>query len=183
MRAPLLAVLLSATLLTACSGSGSSAEPPLGATQPPPDPCQVAGATSVPASCIDSKTLPPGKFSSDPAKIPVVLVPPVPNSLARDGNDKDPAKRKATFTVTLPAGARLATDMICSGNGTATLDFVPKTAAFQSFECNNGDTPGELITEDPTFAAKSTTYTGTFTATGASRWSFVVYSTTEATPK
>lgn len=182
MRAPLFALLFSATLLSACSG-GSSAEPPLGATQPPPDPCQVAGATSVPASCIDNKTLPPGKFPSDPAKIAFVPVPPVPNTLVRDGNDKDPAKRKATFTVTLPAGARLAADVICSGNGTATLDFAPKTAAFQSFECNNGDTPGELITEDPTFAPKSTTYTGTFTATGASRWSFVVYSTTEATPK
>ena len=97
MRAPLLAVLFSATLLSACSG-GSSAEPPLGATQPPPDPCQVADATSVPASCIDNKTLPPGKFPSDPAKIAFVPVPPVPNSLVRDGNDKDPAKRKATFT-------------------------------------------------------------------------------------
>ena len=182
MRAPLFALLFSATLLSACSG-GSSAEPPLGATQPPPDPCQVAGATSVPASCIDNKTLPPGKFPSDPAKIAFVPVPPVPNTLVRDGNDKDPAKRKATFTVSLPAGARLAADVICSGNGTATLDFAPKTAAFQSFECNNGDTPGELITEDPTFAPKSMTYTGTFTATGASRWSFVVYSTTEATPK
>ena len=183
MRRTILAVGLVATALAGCSGGGGGGNAEPIPTALPADPCQAAGADSIPASCVDSKPFKAGVFPSDPAKIAKVLVPPVPNELARAANDSVPAKRTASFTVTVPAGARLAADVICSGNGTATIDFVPKSAAFQMFDCNNGSTPGELITEDPTFATKATTYTGTFTATAASRWSFVVYSTTEATPK
>lgn len=172
-------VLLVPLLLASCSGGTSTATPTPGVPTPSST-CPVDGPT-IPANCVDSQqTTAPVVFPTDPSKIAPVTLPAPPGTLLGSANNRDDAMRKtATFTVTVPKGARIGSGIACLGNGTVSINTKPVSKAFQSITCNaDPQVPSELEAEDPMPLTASTTFTVTVTASAASRWDAAIYSTT-----
>jgi hypothetical protein len=172
-------VLLLALLLTSCTGDD---EPTATPTVPSPSSTCVFGGPTISVECVDSQAEPStASFPGDASQIPAVTLPEVTGRLGGAHNRDDPTLRTATFTVTVPAGARIGSDVMCLGNGKVTLDTAPKSDAFQSITCNSDATePSELIVEDPDVLTEATTFTVTVTADKASRWDVAVFATTAA---
>lgn len=177
-------VLMTPLLLSSCTGGGAKgAAKPTPHVPAPTSTCPVDGPT-IPASCIDNQpTAAAVVFPNDPSKIAPVTLPPPPGMLLGSANNRaDPFRKTATFTVTVPRGARVGSGIACLGNGSVQVDTKPASKAFQSITCNaDAQTPSELEAEDPTPLATATTFTVTVTTTGASRWDAAVYSTTAKT--
>lgn len=175
-------VLLTPLLLASCTG-GKVAAKPTPDVPAPSSTCPVAGPT-IPASCVDNQPTPAAVvFPNDPTKIaPVTLAAPPGKLLGSANNRADPARKTATFTVTVPQGARIGSGIACLGNGTVEINTKPTSKAFQSITCDaDAQTPSELEAEDPTPLAVTTTFTVTVTASAASRWDVAIYSTTAKT--
>lgn len=179
MRRRTAAVLALPLVLAACSGGSRADRNPTAGGSPS---CPSGGAT-IPARCVSDVQPSADVFPGDPAKIKAVsLGAPTAkeSSLGDASNAGDPKRHGATFTVTVPAGTRIGSSMVCFGNGEITLDTVPRSDAYQSFKCNNGSgIPSELTAESPDPLTTTTTFTVTVTATGVNRWAARVYSTTE----
>jgi len=165
-------------VVTACSGGGGKALPTPKAT-----PTCPSGGQVLPARCVSTVQPSDDPFPSDASKIePVALAAPREKQtvLGSADNSTVASTKTATFTVTVPAGARIGSEMICLGNGQLTVSTAPKSDAFQSFKCNNGQgLPSELAAESAHPVKAATSYTVTVTASGVSRWAVRVYSTTE----
>ena len=167
----LLALLLGAALLTACT-SGEAEEVPL----PSADPCLIDSSTQeLPPECVQDGNDRAG--SSPPAAsaaIEPVTVAPTDNELGRAANDKDASLTTTELEVTVPAGGRLKSTVACNGTGTAKLVTVPKAGAMQEFRCEYGDEPVELTVEAATPVSEATTYRVTFTSGAPARWALVL---------
>lgn len=117
-------------------------------------------------------------FPADASKIAPVTLPDLPGRLGGAHNRDDANLRTATFTVTVPKGSRIGSDVGCLGNGSVTVETVPASKAFQSITCNADATLfSELMAEDTAVLDKATTFTVTVKASAASRWDVVVYGT------
>jgi hypothetical protein len=172
-------------LLSACSGSSgdATADPATGM----PDPCNVPGATAVPASCLpgegdfNARPSESGTPPTDAAAISPLTIPPSSGELARGGNDRDPSLSTARFTVVLPAGQRLSTTLACQGAHDVTLTTQPKSEAEQTFGCGYA-TPTQLTVEDSVAAKATMTFVVTVTAGAPARWYVVIAGTKAPLP-
>ena len=164
------ALALSALLLVGCTGDAE--EVPL----PAADPCLVQDATEVPEECVEdpAEASPGASPPSDSADIPPITLPPVENELARSSNDSDPSLTRASFDVTIPAGARLKSTVICNGTGTVRLVTAPESGAMQEFRCEYGGEGVELTVEAATQVAQEQAYEVSFTAETPARWLVVL---------
>lgn len=176
MRRTALVLMAPLLLLSGCTSDGKTADPPA----PTPSSTCVFGGATIPASCVDNEPTPTtASFPDDASKIPPVTLPAVKGRLGGADNRADPSRRSATFTVTVPKGSRIGSDVLCLGSGTVTLDTKPASRAFQSITCNADATEAsELIAEDPTVLTATTTFTVTLKADKASRWDVAVFGTT-----
>ena len=166
---PSTALLLAALLLTACTGEAD--EVPL----PSADPCLAQDVTEVPEECAEEPSAAPGASPpASSAEIAAVTLPPAKNELARIGNDDDPALTTADFDVTIPAGARLRSTVVCNGAGTVRLTTVPSSGAQQEFRCEYGGEGVELTVEAATQVSQQQAYEVTFTAETPARWMVVL---------
>lgn len=168
-------VLLLPILLTSCSSDGKNP----GSSPSPTRSCPLDGP-SIPAECVETGPTPSATvFPSDASKIAPVTLQPVAGRLGGADNRDDPSRRTATFTLTVPKGARIGSDAGCLGNGSITVETVPASKAFQTITCNaDAELFSELLAEDPTVLAKATTFMVTVTADAASRWDVAIYATT-----
>ncbi len=134
----------------------------------------------MPARCVENGSPEPSPtvFPADASKIPPVTIAPVNGKIGGADNRDDPNKRKATFSVTVPAGQHLGSVVGCLGNGAVLLDTVPESKAFQQIDCNaDPEQYSELVAEAPENQTSSITYQVTVTADGASRWDVAVFAT------
>ena len=164
-------------MLTGCSDNKDGADGP---TPTPSATCDFTAQT-IPASCVPEGPDPSvTAFPDDPTAIPPVTMQPVDGKLGGADNRVDASKRTATFTVTVPKGARIGSVVDCLGNGTVELKTVPTSRAFQKIACNSDpEMASELVAEDPDVLKADTTFTVTVTADAASRWDVAVFQTTQ----
>lgn len=168
-------MLLATSLLTACTGDAD--EVPL----PSADPC-LAQDVEVPEECIEEPSAAPGASPpASSAEIPEINQAPLENELARAGNNDDPDLTSADFDVTIPAGARLRSTVVCNGAGTVRLVTTPKSGAMQEFRCEYGGQGVELTVEAATQVQQQQAYQVRFTAEVPARW-LVVLSYVEGPP-
>lgn len=174
-------------LLAGCSADAEQ-DVPLPAV---PSACpQEAEPVSVPAECIeggsDGDGIPVASPSTSPPatsdSIEPVTNAPTSDELARGGNDQDPALTTRVFTVTVPAGGRLRSQLACDGVGTAKLTTVPSSGAEQEFPCSYEGEPVELTVEDATPLPAPQTYEVTVTVEAPARWFVTLSFATGAPP-
>ncbi len=117
-------------------------------------------------------------FSTDAAKITMVVPRPVKGRLGGTDNGNDPGKNTGSFTVVVPKGQRIGSVITCLGNGEVKLVTSPASKAEQTISCNADPTlASELDVEDDVVLPAATTYTVTVTVTKATRWSVSVFGT------
>lgn len=118
------------------------------------------------------------KFSTDPAKIPMVVPRPVKGRLGGADNAGDPTKAAAAFTVVVPKGQRVGSVITCIGNGSVMIATSPSSKAEQTISCDADATiASELEVEDDVVLPADTTYAVTVKVTKATRWSVAVFGT------
>jgi hypothetical protein len=167
---PALHLAAALLLLTGCTGGGDDV--PI----PSADPCLVQDATEVPEECLEDggEGSPGASPPASSADIAPITQPPVENELARAANDQDPSRTNADFDVTIPAGARLRSTVICNGAGTVRLTTSPESGAQQEFRCEYGGEGVELTVEAATQVAQQQAYEVSFTAEVPARWLVVL---------
>lgn len=171
-------VLLSTLLLTSCSSDKKAEQSPPTEVPSPTPSCPLDGP-SIPAACVVDPVATPTVFPADASRIAPVTLMEIKGRLGGADNRTEATKRVATFTVTVPAGSRLGSAVLCLGNGSVKVDTVPESQAFQEITCNaDPEVASELIAEDPDVLTETTTFTATVTADGPSRWDVVLFSTT-----
>lgn len=167
MRTPLLVIPL-LLLASACTGSDNTGKP-----EPTPteiNPCE--GATPAPG-CITSS---PATATSFPYPVTAGAISPLPvpdkfdGELARRDNNLNPGVTTTTFTVTIPAGKVIATDVLCQGRGSIAVTTKPVSDGEVTINCDGNDQPSQLgvFASDPVKTA--TAFTITLKASGPSRW-------------
>ncbi len=135
----------------------------------------------MPANCVETGPEPsPTVFPDDGAKIAPVTIEPVEGKLGGADNRDDATKRKATFSVTVPAGQHIGTVAGCLGNGLVVVDTVPASAAYLQIDCNADPVQySELVTEASKNQTDTVTYQVTVTSDAASRWDVAVFATSK----
>lgn len=176
MRRRPAALLALPLLLSACTGGSSTVAAPA-----PTPSCDLTG-TVVPERCVSTATPSPDAYSNDRSKIPAI-VPERPLAgqtvLGTADNTSRPDRTTGSFTVTVPAGKRIGSEIYCRGNGMLTLTTVPDSNAFQSITCNGGQgLQSTLTAESATPVTTATTYTVTVKTSAPARWYARVYGTT-----
>lgn len=187
MRSALL-LAITAVALVGCGSSGDEAPP---VTLPSASACPVEPPEQgLPAECVGGETgfdVTPAPVATEgapasSAEIPAVVFDRVPTDLVTGGNDADPALERRTFTVTVPAGARLSATVACRGFGELTVTTSPRSEVELALPCGQ-DEPVDLTVLDPDFETQPATYEVVVEAPAPSRWYAAVGAETTPPPE